>query len=133
MIIENARFLVESRRGYVAIDTETTGLNRMTEKLIEVSAVRMIPGQEPETFSTLIDPGVPIPPEATEINHITDDMVRGMPDARQALNDLYEFVGDLPMVAHNAPFDMAFITREDPRFCELLCGDSLAMARKLWP
>ena len=66
----------ENCRSFVVFDTETTGLYPWRDKIIEIGAVRFHDGEQVETFHSMIDPEMHIPEMVTQINHITDDMVR---------------------------------------------------------
>jgi len=92
------------------VDTETTGLDPATCKLVEVAAVRLSRSLEViATFDTLVDPGVPIPAEASAIHHLTNRHVAGAPSIEKATADLAEFIYGTPVAAHNAPFDASFL------------------------
>lgn len=113
---------------FVVIDTETTGLNPDHDRVVEIAAVRYRDGYPFERLETFVDPGIPIPPEASAIHGITDATVRTAPYLAEVDERLREFVGDALVVAHNAPFDRAFLP--------LLGGDwacSYRFARHLWP
>ncbi len=105
---EFAPLLEEFKDGIVAIDLETTGLSPLTDRIIELAAVKISP-QGFEVWDTLVDPQISIPPNTTDIHGITDDMVAGKPLIESALKQYLAFVGDLPIVAHNAKFDIGFI------------------------
>jgi DNA polymerase-3 subunit epsilon len=94
---------------FIAFDTETTGIKPGHDRIIEIGAVKFINGEPGARFETLINPGVPIPFGATRVNGITDDMVADAPQIEAKLDDFAAFCGDLPLVAHNAPFDYKFI------------------------
>lgn len=95
---------------YVVFDLETTGLSPLTDKIIELSGLKVKAGKVVETFSTLVNPGRPIPYGATAINGITDDMVKDSPSIHQVLGKFLDFVGDFVLVGHNIhTFDMKFI------------------------
>jgi DNA polymerase III epsilon subunit family exonuclease len=102
---------------FVAFDTETTGLWAISNKLVEIAAVKFrLTAPECEEFQTLINPGRPIPREATEVHGITDTMVTSAPGAEAALRLFGEFCGaDSILIAHNAPFDISFIGNEMER------------------
>lgn len=93
----------------IVLDTETTGLDHKSEKLIEIAAVKMVNGEVTESFTSLINPVVPIRYSSFLIHGITDEMVREAPPVEEVLPRFMAFVGDLPYVAHNAIFDYSFI------------------------
>jgi len=95
-------------QGLIALDLETTGLSPLVDRIIEIAAYKVTDMGESQ-YCTLINPGISIPPHTTEIHHITDDMVKASPSLIQVLAEFKEFLGDLPIVAHNAKFDMGFI------------------------
>lgn len=91
---------------FVAIDTETTGIEISGNEIIEVAAIRFEFFRPTEIFTTLLSPKNPIPPEATRIHHITNEMVIGAPKFYEIIPSLDEFLGKSPLVAHNASFDV---------------------------
>lgn len=105
---EKLRLLDFFPNGVVAIDLETTGLSPLVDRIIEVGALKVTPS-ETTLFQTLVNPEIPIPEHTTAIHNITDDMVADAPKLGEILNGLREFVGDLPIIAHNAKFDLGFI------------------------
>lgn len=96
-------------RSFVAIDVETTGTSPGHDRLIEVAAVRFEDGRETACLSQLIDPECPIPPRIQSLTGIHPGMVAGKPRIAEVVPALAELIGDLPLVAHNAPFDVAFL------------------------
>lgn len=100
---------------FVVIDTETTGLHKGKDKILELGAVRFVGGKPVEIFETLVNPGRPIPKEVTAINHITDDMVSGCPTIREVLPAFDRFVGASNVVGHNLDFDLGFILKAGSR------------------
>jgi len=99
---------------YVVFDFETTGLNPFDgDRIIEMSAVRVINHKVVEKFATLVNPEQPISPEATAVNGITDDMVEDAPKMKEALTEFIDFIGDDILVGHNIKsFDMNFLKIE---------------------
>ena len=95
---------------FVVFDLETTGLNFNTCKIIEIGAVKIVKGQIVEQFSTFVNPQCHIPEDATNKNHITDDMVRDAPTFEQVFPDFYKFIEGSTLVAHNINFDFPFIS-----------------------
>lgn len=96
--------------GIIAIDLETTGLSPLVDKVIEIGAIKITKIRS-EIFETLINPEIPIPAHTTDIHGITDDMVKEAPKIHEVLKEFSEFLGDLPIVAHNAKFDLGFIVQ----------------------
>ena len=91
---------------YVIFDTETTGFNPgLNDSMIEIGAVKMKDGAVIETFDELINPGVPIDAEITELTGITNNMVASCPNEEIVTKKFKNWIGDLPLVAHNARFD----------------------------
>ncbi|MCX7674334.1 MAG: 3'-5' exonuclease [Bdellovibrionaceae bacterium] len=122
---------------FIAFDIETTGTVAGVDRVVEIGFVKFEKGEAVSTYSTLVDPGIPIPPDATRVNGITNDMVKGKPILDKLLPGLTEFCGDLPLVAHNAAFDFGFLQAEylraeepAPRGAIL---DTLLLAKKLLP
>lgn len=113
---------------FVVVDLETTGLQPALDKIIEIAAVKVVNGQIVGEWDTLIDPGVFIPQESTNINGITTDMVQGQPFLEDVIDDYLNFLGaDSVFVAHNTDFDSRFLNHhlielgrpgmEHPRLC----------------
>ena len=95
---------------YVVFDTETTGFNAGgADQMIEIGAVKIKDGEITGRFDELIDPKRHIPDKITELTCITDEMVKGKDDEETVTKRFIEWVGNLPMVAHNAKFDISFI------------------------
>ena len=124
-----------SQRGYITFDLETTGLSPRRDKIIEIGAMKFSPeGEELGQFQTLVNPGRPIPPSASNVNGITDDMVADAPTIDVALADFIKFVGDedVPLIAHNANFDVSFLdtamTQLQFQF-QASYGDSIKLAK----
>ncbi|WP_372807814.1 PolC-type DNA polymerase III, partial [Pontiella sp.] len=105
--------------------------------IVEVGAVLFDGARPVKGFGSLVDPGIPIPPDASAVNGISDEMVRGKPKIADVLADFAEFCGDLPLVAHNAPFDYKFML-EDVKLHRSAAPkgvvlDTLPLARQLFP
>lgn len=122
---------------FIAFDLETTGTVPGVDQIVEIGAVKFIDGRADAIFSTLINPQRMIPPGASAVNGITDDMVLGKPLIDTILEPFSEFCEDLPLVAHNAPFDVQFLTADYKKHeCKTPQGiilDSLPISRKVFP
>ncbi|HJB19332.1 MAG TPA: PolC-type DNA polymerase III [Candidatus Bariatricus faecipullorum] len=121
---------------YVVFDIETTGFSAVSDKIIEIGAVKVEGGTIVDRFSTFVNPGRPIPFRITELTGITDEMVMEYPGIEEILPQFLEFVGDAVLVAHNAGFDVGFIEQNcryqdiEPHFVSV---DTVALARVLMP
>ncbi len=93
----------------VAIDLESTGLDLMTDAIIEVGAVRIRDGVVIDEFSTMVNPDKPIPPQITYITGIHQEDVAGAPSINAVLPQITAFVGASPLIAHNISLDMGFL------------------------
>ncbi|AHZ85587.1 DNA polymerase III alpha subunit [Bdellovibrio bacteriovorus HD100] len=122
---------------FIAFDLETTGTVPGVDQIVEIGAVRFIDGQPEAIFATLIDPLRPIPPGASAVNGISDDMVKGKPLIDTILPAFAEFCGEDVLVAHNAPFDSQFliadIKKHETTAPRGVILDSLPIARKVFP
>jgi DNA polymerase-3 subunit epsilon len=94
----------------VVVDVETTGWLHEQGEITEIGAVRVTGGQPTGEFSSLVRPRGPIPADITALTGITDDMVGRAPGPGPALRAFLAFASDCVLVAHNAPFDLAFLT-----------------------
>ncbi len=122
--------------GFVVVDIETTGLYAEKDKITEIGAVKLMNGKVCDTFSTFVNPGIPIPDFITKSTGINDSMVAEAPKIEEALDSFLAFTGDLPVVAHNAPFDAAFIkfhARAAGKEFNNIIIDTLQLSRNLFP
>lgn len=94
---------------FIAFDVETTGIGLSGNEVIEISAIRFDNFEPVSIFTTLIKPRHEIPLEATKVNHITNEMVENAPAFYEIIPSLETFLGDYPIVAHNAPFDVSHL------------------------
>lgn len=99
---------------FAVFDTETTGLLPHKDDVVQLGAVRVLSGQiiPGEQIDALVDPGRPIPPASTKVHGISDAMVAGQPDFITVGRQFHAFARDAVLVAHNAPFDLAFLRRQ---------------------
>lgn len=113
---------LELSRPLAALDAETTGRDPAADRLVELAAVKFHPdGGEPETFHHRLDPGVPIPAEATAVHGITDADVAGCPAFAEIADDLLAFLSGADLAGFNAKaFDLPLLAAELRR-----CGREL--------
>ena len=102
---------------YVVFDLETTGFNAGgADSIIEIGAVKIDNGEITDRFDELINPGRKLPTKITELTNITDDMLQDKDNEENAVKRFMTWVGDLPMVAHNAKFDVSFIAMAHSKY-----------------
>lgn len=94
---------------FVVVDTETNGLKTQGGRILELSAIRYEDFQPVAAFSTLINPGRPIPADASAVNGITDADVAEAPALAQVAGAFLDFIGTQPLVGFNLPFDLKFL------------------------
>jgi len=120
---------------FCVIDVETTGGSAAQGAITEIGAVRVRGGACEGTFSTLVDPGMPIPAEITALTGIRADMVADAPPFRALVDDLTAFVGDAVIVGHNIRYDLSFLAAEFERSGRSRLANrsvcTLALARRL--
>lgn len=123
---------------YVVFDLETTGISCYTDQVVEISAIKVEKGQAVEEFTSLVNPQCPISYGASQVNGITDEMVKDAPTFDVVLAGFLDFAGNHVLVGHNIhTFDMKFIYRD----CERYFGkvpvndyvDTLSLARICLP
>ena len=120
-----------TRGRYLILDTETTGLDATTDRVVELSAhsVDLATGTVIPVFDQLINPGRPIPPEASAIHHLVDADVAHAPPMEQVWAAFAPVLAQHDaVVAHNAHFDRGFLP---PTAAPWIC--TLRLARHLWP
>jgi DNA polymerase III subunit epsilon len=120
---------------FVVVDVETTGWSPDEAGITEIGAVRMSGGQIRAEFSTLVNPGRPIPPDIVDLTGITDEMITAAPPPAAALASFLDFAQGAVLTAHNAPFDVSFLAAACTP-CGLpgpsgLVLDTVALARRL--
>ncbi len=96
----------------VAIDLETTGLDYTQDEIIEIGAVRFRDGVVVDEFSTLVDPGRPVPPLVTTLTGLRSEDVAGQPKIQAVIPQLLAFVDRTPWVGHNVGFDASFLIKQ---------------------
>lgn len=94
---------------YIAFDIETTGGNPEKNGMTEIFALRYHQGKVVDTFYTMVNPGVSIPPIVRRMTGITNRMVKDAPRAEEVMQDFVDFIGNDVLVSHNTIGDMKFL------------------------
>ena len=100
---------------FVIFDTETTGFSPAKDRLVEIGAIKVRNGKVLGEKSWLINPQRYIPYYVQQVHHITPDMVKDMPTFAKVYPEFLEFIDGSVLIAHNAPFDIRFISAEANR------------------
>jgi DNA polymerase-3 subunit epsilon len=107
-------------RPLVFFDIETTGIDISRDRIVQISALKLNPDGSKETKTRLINPGVPIPHQATAVHHITDSDVRAEPKFREVSQSIRDFFHDADIAGFNSNrFDLPLLIEEFGR-----CGIS---------
>jgi DNA polymerase III subunit epsilon len=124
----------------IVLDTETTGLNPADgHRLLEIGAIEIIRQcATGKVFHTLINPEREVPEDAARVHGHTRDILRDKPVFAGVVDEFMAFIGDAPLVIHNAEFDLSFLNAELGRAGRQLIGlerviDTLALARRKHP
>lgn len=120
---------IDKVKNFVVIDLETTGIS-LRNNIIEVCAIKFDDYLPVSCFTTLINPERSIPPEATQVNNITDDMVKDAPLFCQIAQQLIDFVGDYTIVGHNVTFDLRHLFVNHVDFTHNKIFDTFEIAKK---
>lgn len=96
---------------FVAVDVETTGLDATQDEIIEVGLCRVEDGVVTARFSSLVRPGVPVPPRVQRLTGIDDAAVAGAPSWAEVAGEVASFIGSAPLVGHYVTFDAGFLSR----------------------
>lgn len=140
--IFNSDYIGECRNRFIAFDVETTGLDPLLDRIIEISAVVFENFVPVRSFSTLINPERKIPSSASSVNGIYDSDVQDAPLENIAIPRFCKFIGDSTLsgdcvlVAHNAVFDIKFLLYALSRNgvdADICFQDTLYMARQWGP
>lgn len=141
-IVDDLKDVVTNCKGqglngdYVVFDLETTGFSPVNNKIIEIGAVKISGGEITDRFSTFVNPQTPIPFRIEKLTGIRDNDVMDAPVIEKILPEFLEFCQGCVLVAHNAVFDMSFVTENTRRQkleCEFTSVDTVGIARLLLP
>jgi DNA polymerase III epsilon subunit family exonuclease len=122
---------------FAVLDLETTGGSPSGDRILEIGAVLVEEGRLGATFSTLVNPGVPIPDFVSSMTGIREEMIREAPAFSAVAEELARFIGDSVLVAHNLPFDLGFLNQELERNCGFVLANpslcTVKLGRRLLP
>ncbi len=134
MVVRSAGQSLED--DYVVFDLETTGLTPLRHEIIEIGAVKVREGKIIDRFSTFVNPRTPISYEIENLTGINDDMVIDAPGVEEALPEFLNFCQGCAIVAHNADFDVGFVSHKAQNlgmeFAPTVV-DTVSLARLLMP
>ncbi len=124
----------------IIFDTETTGLHKETDRVVEIGCVEMIDRYlTGKTFHVYLNPqGVIIPDEVVAVHGLTNERLKDEPKFEEVADDFLNFIEGATLIAHNASFDLGFLNAELGRINKPLISvdriiDTLAMARRKFP
>lgn len=121
---------------YTAIDLETTGVAPSTDRIIEIGMAHITDGVITDTFSSFVNPGIPVSARITEITGITGEDVADAPMIEELIGYVLEYTEGMPLLGHNVSFDYGFIKKAalDNGLGFERCGiDTLKIARRIIP
>lgn len=122
---------------FVIFDTETTGFSPAKDRLMEIGAVKVRNGKKLDEKTWLINPNRYVPWYVQKVHHITPEMVKNRPSFAEIYPEFLEFIDGAVLIAHNAPFDIRFISAEAARAGlpapKNAVLDSLALFRNWYP
>lgn len=121
---------------YVVLDTETTGLNQWKDKIIEISLVKYSHGEKVDEFSSFVNPMMPIPKQASSVNHITDSDVISAPSFSEIWTEIQRFFDGKVVIGHNVNFDLDMIESNMPSNAKALQVqyiDTISLSKKAFP
>jgi DNA polymerase-3 subunit alpha (Gram-positive type) len=128
------KFLEDIR--FVVVDVETTGLNPETERICEISMAAIKNLEVRSLFTSLINPGINIPPEVFRVHGIDNTMVEKSPRFEDIAGIILDFISDSVLVGHNIEFDFGFLKNEMKRvgydIGDFYLVDTVALSRKLY-
>lgn len=100
-------------RPIIFFDLETTGTNVTKDRIVEISLIKVMPDGSDSTHTTLVNPGMPIPPESTAVHHITDEMVANQRSFKEIAESLYRFFDGCDIAGFNSnKFDLPMLCEE---------------------
>jgi DNA polymerase III epsilon subunit family exonuclease len=122
---------------FTIFDLETTGMSPTRDRIVEIAAIHVDRDGAQSRFSSLVNPCVSIPYQASKVHHITDDMVSSEPTFYEVANRFHDFARGSTLVAHNARFDLSFLQESLARTGHQLWKgktlDSIPLIKRAYP
>ena len=121
---------------YLVLDTETTGLDPISDKVVQIAIITVRDGKPVDTYTSFINPKFHMPEEASKINHITDADLVDAPSEKSVANIVLNMIDNQTVVAHNANFDFEFINcwaSYANKAIHVNCIDTLKLSKKAFP
>lgn len=104
---------LELKRPICFFDLETTGVNVANDRIVEISVFKVYPNGNKESKTWLVNPGIPIPPETSEIHGITDEKVANEPTFKELAKTVYDMISDSDLAGYNSnKFDIPLLAEE---------------------
>lgn len=123
----------------VVLDTETTGLDPEAHRIVEIGCVELVDGQASgKVFQRYVNPERDVPPESFRVHGLSEAFLADKPVFADVVEELLAFLGDAPLVIHNAEFDVGFLNAELRRLgrAEIAperATDTVSLARREMP
>jgi DNA polymerase III epsilon subunit family exonuclease len=122
---------------FTFFDVETTGMSPVKDKIVEIAAIRVEKDGCRKYFSSLVNPGFPVPPQSAAVHGITDEMLASAPKFESVAPKFLDFALETALIAHNAAFDLAFLqeslAREGFKTWNGKTIDSIKVLKKIFP
>lgn len=104
---------LQLKKPIIFFDLETTGVNILRDRIVEISYIKVMPSGEEIERTMRINPGMPIPPESTAVHHITDDDVRDCPRFKDIARELAQVFMGCDIAGYNSNrFDVPLLMQE---------------------
>lgn len=105
--------MIKLNKALAVFDLETTGTKVATDRIVEISIVKVLPGGDKESITRRINPGIPIPAEASAVHGIYDEDVKDKPLFKDAAHELKNYIGDSDLAGYNClNFDVPLLVEE---------------------
>lgn len=105
--------MIKLNKALAVFDLETTGTKVATDRIVEISIIKVLPGGDKESITRRINPGIPIPAEASAVHGIYDQDVKDKPLFKDAAHELKNYIGDSDLAGYNClNFDVPLLVEE---------------------